>query len=401
MAKRKKKKKKCYCGIGGQAVLEGVMMKNNDRYAVAVRKPDGTIEVKTEDYQGIWGAKKVAKIPFVRGVFNFIDSLVLGMKTLTWSAEFYEDEEPEKGKKKAEAAGTDGENGVGNGGNEENGDVKKQSGKAGEKLVMGATVAFSIVMAVAIFIVLPYFISTLFSSYIRNASLLAILEGVLRILIFLGYVAAISAMQDIRRVYMYHGAEHKCINCIERGRELTVKNVRKSSRLHRRCGTSFLLFVMVVSVILFMFIRVSNPVLRLVLRLALVPVIAGISYEIIRLAGRSENTFVRIISAPGMWLQRLTTREPDDSMIEVAIASVEAVFDWKEYLRDTFGYDIDAWEKKEREEEAQAAEDEEAQQRAADRSEAVEKAAKERLSARKKEVERAAENAAEESGEES
>lgn len=354
MGKKRKKKKKCYCGIGGQAVLEGVMMKNSDRYAVAVRKPDGTIEVMTEDYTGVWGAKKVSRIPFVRGVFNFVDSLVLGMKTLTWSAEFYEEEEPKK------------ESG-------ESDDKPKTAAKGGlDKLVMGATVAFSIVMAVAIFIVLPYFLSTLFSAYIRNASLLAILEGVLRILIFLGYVAAISAMKDIRRVYMYHGAEHKCINCIERGRELTVKNVRKSSRQHRRCGTSFLLFVMVVSVILFMFIRVSNPALRLLLRLALVPVIAGISYEIIRLAGRSENFLIRIISAPGMWLQKLTTREPDDSMIEVAIASVEAVFDWKAYLKDTFGYDIDAWERKEREEEErEAAEEAEA---AAEKQKAAETA---------------------------
>lgn len=326
-----KKKAKCYSGIGGQAVLEGVMMKNKDRYAVAVRKPDGSIEVKTEEYKGIWGEKKVSQIPFVRGVFNFIDSLVLGMKTLTWSAEFYEEEDPKK-----EETNTDRK-------------LDRVSGGNSDKIVMGATVAFSIVMAVAIFIVLPYFISTFFSAYILNASLLAILEGVLRILIFVGYVAAISAMKDIRRVYMYHGAEHKCINCLERGRELTVKNVRKSSRQHKRCGTSFLLFVMVVSVILFMFIRVTNPVMRLLLRIALVPVIAGISYEIIRLAGRSENVLIRMISAPGMWLQRLTTREPDDDMIEVAIASVEAVFDWKAYLKETFGYDIDAWEKKEKE----------------------------------------------------
>lgn len=344
---KKRKKKKCYCGIGGQAVLEGVMMKNSDRYAVAVRKPDGTIEVKTEDYTGIWGEKKVSKIPFIRGIFNFVDSLVLGMKTLTWSAEFYEEEEPKK--ESDETA--------------EN--PKKTVSGISEKLVMGATVAFSIVMAVAIFIMLPYFLSMLFSSYIRNASLLAILEGVLRILIFLGYIAAISAMKDIRRVYMYHGAEHKCINCIERGRELTVKNVRRSSRQHRRCGTSFLLFVMVVSVILFMFIRVDNAALRLLLRLALVPVIAGISYEIIRLAGKSENLLVRIISAPGMWLQKLTTREPDDSMIEVAIASVEAVFDWKAYLKDTFGYDIDAWERKEREEEEREAAEAAAEQQEA------------------------------------
>ena len=322
----KKKKTKCYSGIGGQAVLEGVMMKNKDRYAVAVRKTDGQIEVMAEDYEGIRGAKKVAEIPFLRGVFNFVDSLVLGMKTLTWSAGFFEEEEG--GKEESE---TDKK-------------IEKAVGDSGEKLVMGATVVFSIVMAVAIFIVLPYFLSLLLSSYVRNASLLAIFEGILRILIFVGYVAAISAMKDIRRVYMYHGAEHKCINCIERGRELTVKNVRKSSRLHKRCGTSFLLFVMVVSVVLFMFIWVGNPVLRLLLRLALVPVIAGLSYEIIRLAGRTDNLLVRLISAPGMWLQRLTTREPDDSMIEVAIASVEAVFDWKAYLKETFGYDVDAWE---------------------------------------------------------
>ena len=196
----KKKKTKCYSGIGGQAVLEGVMMKNKDRYAVAVRKSDGQIEVMAEDYEGIRGAKKVSGIPFLRGVFNFVDSLVLGMKTLTWSAGFFEEEE--SGKEESEA------------------DRKfdKAVGDSGEKLVMGATVLFSIVMAVAIFIALPYFLSLLLSSYVRNASLLAIFEGILRILIFVGYVAAISAMKDIRRVYMYHGAEHKCINCIERGR---------------------------------------------------------------------------------------------------------------------------------------------------------------------------------------
>ena len=231
--------------------------------------------------------------------------------------------------------------------------------------------AFSIVLAVAIFIALPYFLSLIFARYILNQSLLAIVEGVLRLLIFVGYVAAISAMKDIRRVYMYHGAEHKCINCIERGRELTVKNVRKSSRLHRRCGTSFLLFVMLVSVVLFMFIRIPNPVARLIVRILLVPVIAGISYEIIRLAGRSDNWLVRIISAPGMWLQKLTTKEPDDSMIEVAIASVEAVFDWKAYLKETFGYDVDEWEREEEEtarEEAVAGEEAEETVEAAEES---------------------------------
>ena len=330
-----------------------------------MRRPDGEIELKKEDYKGIWGDKKITKIPFLRGVFNFIDSLVLGMSTLTWSAQFFEEDEPEKNiadqKKKAKKpeqkemvsdAVTENVDGKADAT-----DTKEKKSGAAESIAVGGTVALSILMAVAIFIVLPYFLSMLFSHYVLNESLLAIVEGVLRIVIFVAYVAGISAMKDIRRVYMYHGAEHKCINCIERGRELTVKNVRKSSRLHKRCGTSFLLFVMLVSIVLFLFIRVQNPLLRLGLRILLIPVIAGISYELIRLAGRSDNFLVRIISAPGMWLQRLTTKEPDDSMIEVAIASVEAVFDWKAYLKETFGYDVEDWEKQDAAAKAQEAED--------------------------------------------
>ena len=354
----KKTRKRCYCGIGGQAVLEGIMMKNNKKYAVAVRRPDGEIEIKTEEYKGIGGNSKIAKLPFIRGVVNFVDSLVLGMKCLTWSAEFYEEEETT-----AEAK-------------DKEGFLDKLTGGNSEKIVMGLTVAFSVLMAVGIFIMLPYGISLLFSSYIRNTSLLAVLEGIVRIVIFLAYVVAISAMKDIRRVYMYHGAEHKCINCIERGRELTVKNVRKSSRLHKRCGTSFLLFVVLISVILFMFIRVENPLNRLFIRLALVPVIAGISYEVLRLAGRTDNIIMRIISWPGMLVQKLTTKEPDADMIRVAIASVEAVFDWKAYLNDTFGYDVDAWEKKERElAEEEAAEAKAAEAKAAGAKETEAKAA--------------------------
>ena len=214
--------------------------------------------------------------------------------------------------------------------------MDKLFGEKAEKVLMGITVAISLVLAVAIFMLLPYFISSFFMTYIRNTSLLALLEGLLRIIIFVAYVFAISAMKDIRRVYMYHGAEHKCINCIEHGRELTVENVKKASRLHKRCGTSFLLFVMLVSVVLFIFIQVQSPILRVVLRIVLIPVIAGISYEIIRLAGSSNNIIVRILSAPGMWLQRLTTKEPEESMIEVAIKSVEAVFDWKTFLSENF-----------------------------------------------------------------
>lgn len=308
-----------YSGIGGQAVLEGVMMKNKTKYAVAVRKPDGDIDVQVEEYRGVCGDRKFSKLPLIRGVFAFVDSLVLGMRVTMHSASFYEEEE-EIGDTTAE---------------------KKASGGRADDIMMGITVAVSVVIAVGLFMLLPFLISDLLGRYIRNASLVAILEGVFRILIFVGYIAAISLMKDIRRLYMYHGAEHKCINCIERGRPLTVKNVMRSSRQHKRCGTSFLLFVVLVSVIVFFFIRVDNMALKLVLRLLLVPVIAGISYEIIRLAGRSNNILIQIISAPGLWMQRLTTKEPDEDMVAVAIASVEAVFDWKAYLEETFGYEAE------------------------------------------------------------
>lgn len=317
------KNNKCsrYSGIGGQAVLEGVMMKNKDDYAVAIRKPDGNIEVEVDVYRGVLHESKLKKIPFIRGIFSFIDSMILGMKSINYSASFYEDEEAEE--TKVDKA------------------LNKLSGGKAESLLMGITTVVSVVLAIGIFILLPYFLSSLLTQYVRNASLLAIIEGAIRIIIFLAYVVAISLMKDIRRLYQYHGAEHKCINCIEKGRPLTVHNVMRSSRIHKRCGTSFMFFVVFVSIILFFFIRVQNPVYRVLLRIALIPVIAGISYEIIRLAGRSDNIIIKIISAPGMLLQRLTTKEPDESMAEVAIKSVEAVFDWKAYLEEAFGYEID------------------------------------------------------------
>lgn len=318
----KKKRKVCYSGVGGQAVLEGVMMKNKDRYAVAVRKPNGEIDVEISNYQGILEENKIKKLPFIRGVFNFIDSLILGMKALNHSADFYEEEEQESKIDKA---------------------LNKITKGKGEEVLTTIVMCFSIVLAIGIFIVLPYFISSWLQEYfkIMNDSLIAIMEGVLRIAIFLLYVVGISAMKDIRRVYMYHGAEHKCINCIEHGYELNVKNAKRSSRLHKRCGTSFLFFVMFVSIVLFFFIRVDNQLLKVLLRIALMPVVAGISFEFIRLAGRSDNILIRILSAPGMLIQRMTTKEPDDKMIEVAIASVEAVFDWKEYLKENFGMDVE------------------------------------------------------------
>lgn len=303
-----------YSGIGGQAVMEGVMMKNQDRYAVAVRKPDGEICAQTFDYPGLVKNKTLKNAPVIRGVLNFIDSLVLGMRSLTYSASFFEEED----KKKKEE------------------DPAKAEKK--EKREMGITVAFSVIVAVAVFMVLPYYLSLVFRRFVASQTVLSLIEGVIRLAIFIGYILLISCMEDIKRVFMYHGAEHKCINCIEHGMELTVENVRKSSRQHKRCGTSFLLFVMIVSIIFFAFIRVDSPVLRLVLRLALIPVIAGVSYELIRLAGRSDNEFVNLISKPGLMLQGLTTREPDDAMIEVGIASVEAIFDWRAYLAEEFAW---------------------------------------------------------------
>lgn len=300
-----------YSGIGGQAVMEGVMMKNQDKYAVAVRKPDKEIIVEVSEYPGIIKNKKIRNMPILRGVFSFIESLVLGMKTLTFSASFFEEEE-EKPKTAQE---------------------KKKDQKK-EDAMMGGTVAVSVILAIAIFMVLPYYISLFFQRFTSSYLLIALLEGILRLVIFIGYVAGISLMPDIKRVYMYHGAEHKCINCIEHGMDLTVENVKKSSKQHKRCGTSFLLIVMIISIFFFMFIHVDSGVARLLLRLVLIPVIAGVSYEFIRLAGRSDNALVNILSKPGLWLQNLTTKEPDEDMIEVGIASVEAVFDWKAYVEE-------------------------------------------------------------------
>lgn len=303
-------------GIGGQAVMEGIMMKNGDTYAVAVRKPDKEIVVKKDVHKSFVKHEKLTKLPFLRGIFNFIDSLVLGMGTLTYSAEFYEeDEEPTKLDKALE----------------------KFMGGFGEKFIMGMTVAVSIILAVAVFMILPYFLAELLKTIIVSDVVLALIEGVIRVAILLGYILLISKIEDIQRVFMYHGAEHKCINCIEHGLELNVENVMKSSKEHKRCGTSFLLVVMVVSIIFFLFIRVDSAWLRVALRILLVPAIAGVSYEFIRLAGRSENKVVETLSKPGMMLQRLTTSEPDESMVEVAIKAVEAVFDWKAYLEENKG----------------------------------------------------------------
>ena len=286
--------------IGGQAVLEGIMMRHQDVYSVAVRKPDGDIEVKVDPYKPLVPWKWAYKVPIIRGVFNFLESLVIGTKCLMYSSTFYEDEEEE----------------------------------LVDALAPYAKVALSLVLCVGLFIMLPYFASRALRLVTASETLITILEACIRLLIFFGYILLISRMKDIQRTFMYHGAEHKCINCIEHGLELNVENVLKSSREHKRCGTSFLFFVVIVSVIFFLFIHVESPLWRIVIRLLLIPVIAGVSYEIIRLAGSSENPLISLLSKPGLFLQKLTTAEPDASMVEVAIAAVEAVFDWKAYLSE-------------------------------------------------------------------
>ena len=300
--------------IGGQAVLEGIMMKHGNEYSVAVRKPDGEICVTKNTYRSITGKLEgLTRIPFVRGMFNFVDSMVLGIKTLTYSASFY-DEEEEKELTEEETA-------------------KKEKK---EKWMMGGAVAFSIVAAVAIFMVLPYILSSLLKPLIPSYQIRTVIEGFVRITIFVLYVLLISRMEDIQRTFMYHGAEHKCINCIEHGLPLTVENVRISSRQHKRCGTSFLFFVLAISIFLLMIVQVESPLMRVVVRIALLPVIAGISYEVLKLAGRSDNAVINFFSKPGLAIQKITTKVPDDSMIEVAIQAVEAVFDWRTYEAENF-----------------------------------------------------------------
>ena len=305
-------------GIGGQAVMEGIMMRNGSEYSVAVRKENGEIEVKKETYKGVGSKCKLFRLPFIRGIFSFVDSLVL-MKSLNYSASlFMEDGEEEEEPGRFEKW------------------LQKKFGDKAEKVIMDLTMVISIILAMGIFMVFPTWVSTLMKPLLGNGIWMALFEGVLRIAIFIAYVGLISLMPDIKRTYMYHGAEHKCINCIEHGLPLTVENVMKSSKEHKRCGTSFLLIVMVISILFFLVIRPETLWLRLVSRILLIPVIAGVSFEFLRLAGNSDNPVVNLLSKPGLMLQGLTTKEPDEKMAEVAICAVEAVFDWKAYEEANF-----------------------------------------------------------------
>ncbi len=304
-------------GIGGQAVIEGIMMRNQDAYAIAVRKPNQEIVVKIEQVKSGKKQKKFRKIPFIRGIFSFCDALTMGMSTLTYSAGFYETEEEKPNRTQKF--------------------LQKIFKDKLEDIMMAFTVVLSFAMAIALFMILPVLVANVLKLFTTSHVIISLVEGLIRLALFIGYVALISLMPDIRRVYMYHGAEHKCINCVEHGLPLTVKNVMASSKEHKRCGTSFMLIVMVLSVAAFILVPVEGLLAKIISRVLLIPVIAGISYEFLRLAGRSDNKIVNALSRPGLMLQHLTTREPDEQMAAVGIAATEAVFDWREFLNHNFG----------------------------------------------------------------
>ena len=311
--------------IGGQAVMEGIMMRHKDKYSIAVRRPDNEIELKVEDYKCVFGNAKFLKYPLIRGVVSFVDSLVVGTKCLMYSAEIAGDEEDEEDKQKNAAL------------SEEELAAKKAKEDKQFKWLLYVTVAVSIVVSVAAFMLLPYALASLCRRVGASEFAVTIVEAFVKLALFMGYMLLISRMKDIQRTFMYHGAEHKCINCVEHGLDLNVENVKKSSRFHKRCGTSFLFLVVFISILFFACIRTDSAIWRFSLRILLVPVIAGVAYEFLRLAGRSENAFVNLLSKPGLWFQKFTTKEPDEDMIEVAIASVEAVFDWKPYVEKVRG----------------------------------------------------------------
>ena len=312
-------------GIGGQAVMEGIMMRRKKEYAIAVRKPDGEIALKKEEYRPVIKIADLEKIPILRGIGAFLDSLIIGTGCIMYSASFFEEEEEKK------PAGEDGKPL-----SEE--EARKRKERSDRLFTIG-TVTTSILFTVCLFILLPYFLAGILRRAGVSEVLVSVTEALLRVVIFLLYMILISRLKDIQRVFMYHGAEHKCINCVEHGMPLTVENVLKSSREHKRCGTSFLLIVVLLSVVCFFIIGllgITRPLLRFGIRILLIPVIAGLSYEFIRFAGSSDSALASALSKPGLLMQRLVTREPDADQAAVAIAAVEAVFDWREYLRENF-----------------------------------------------------------------
>lgn len=317
------KKKKVYSGIGGQAVLDGIMMKNKTEYSLAVRMPDGSIKVEKNEYLSFSDKYKILSLPFIRGTFALIDSMKIGMKTITRSAELISNDDEIYEQSKFEKW------------------VSEKLGDKAEKILMGIITIFSFAFALCLFMLVPAAIGSIFKRILPEFSsqkfVISFIEGMSRIIIFIMYIKMVSKMPEIRTTFEYHGSEHKCINCIESGLELNVENVMKSSKEHKRCGTSFIVFVMIISIFFFMFIPTSNIWQKFISRILLIPVVAGISYEVLRIMGCFDNKLVDILSRPGMWMQGLTTKEPNEKQVEVAIEAVSAVFDWKKFLKDNFG----------------------------------------------------------------
>ena len=319
--------KQKYSGIGGQAVIEGIMMKNEEKYSVAVRKPNGEIDVMESEYLSLTDKYPFLKLPFLRGIVSFYDSMALGMKCLSHSTSFYEDDEGAEPGAVEKA-------------------LTKLFGDKVEQVLSALVMVFSFAAALFIFVALPTILLNFLKTRLSiSSSMLAFLEGVLRILIFVLYIKLISRAKDIRRTFEYHGAEHKCINCVEHGLDLTVENVLASSKEHKRCGTSFIVYVMMISIFLFMFLQFNSLWLKVLSRLLLIPVIAGISYEVLRLVGLFDNPLTKILFIPGMWMQGLTTKEPDAEEVEVAIAAVEKVFDWRAFQKEHFTENVHAGNK--------------------------------------------------------
>lgn len=298
--------------IGGQAVIEGVMMRGPEVYTVAVRKDTGEIVTETNPTSSIADKVKIFRLPIIRGIVAFIESFIVGLQTLTYSAEIFGDEEYDEEPSKFEKW------------------ITKTFGDKADKIIINITMAISFVFAIGIFMVLPMWLSRFIKGILPTSFLQNIVEGIVRIALFLGYMTLISKMKDIERTFEYHGAEHKTINCFDQGKELTIENVRECSRLHKSCGTSFLFVIMIVSILVFSVFTTQILWQRTVIRIVMVPIIAGISYEFIRWARRSEESkMAQLFSKPGMWLQKqFTTREPDDLQIEVAIAAVKGVLEY-------------------------------------------------------------------------
>lgn len=316
MSKDKCNNNSCHMtSIGGSAVMEGVMMKGPKEIATAVRKPDGEIIIDKKPVGSLITKYHVNKIPIVRGVFGFFDSMISSMKALMYSAEFIDLEDEEEEMSKFEAWLTN---------------------KLGDKMkdfIIYFSVVIAVIFSVGLFMLLPHLIASFAGVFTKSVLFKRTVEGIVRIVIFLGYILLVSQMEDIKRVFQYHGAEHKTIFCYEQGLELTPENAAKMSRLHPRCGTSFLVFVMVISIIVFSIVPdfagnlggILGTLAGLGVRILLLPVVAGLSYELIRWAGRSTSPVVALLSKPGMWMQKITTREPDEKQLEVAIAAMKAV----------------------------------------------------------------------------